>query len=367
MRRRIYAILRKEFIHIVRDWRSLLIVILMPILMIVLYGYAITLDMRNIRFAVIDDAHTPESREIIQGFSENGFFKLVPGDIQRSDIEERFLEREVQMVLVIPAELSRDLARDRRARVQLIIDASDSNVGTLIGAYAEQVLGRITQRFNGAPSLVFELSPRILYNPDMKSANFFVPGLVALILMLISSLMTSIAITREKETGTMEQILVSPVRPIEIIIGKVVPYILLGLLNGAMILLSARLLFDVPIRGDLGVLTVLSLVYVFVALSFGLLFSTVAKTQQVAMFMTLMATILPTMMLSGFIFPVASMPAVLQWIASVIPATYYLIIIRGIMLKGVGLQELAVQSAVLTGIGLLLLTVATRRFRMRLE
>ena len=165
----------------------------------------------------------------------------------------------------------------------------------------------------------------------------------------------------------MEQILVSPVRPIEIIIGKVVPYILLGLLNGAMILLSARLLFDVPIRGDLGVLTVLSLVYVFVALSFGLLFSTVAKTQQVAMFMTLMATILPTMMLSGFIFPVASMPAVLQWIASVIPATYYLIIIRGIMLKGVGLQELAVQSAVLTGIGLLLLTVATRRFRMRLE
>ncbi len=367
MRRRLTAILRKEFIHIFRDWRSLLIVILMPIAMIVLYGYAITLDMRNIRFAVIDDARTAESREVIRAFSDNGFFVRVSGELQRDDIEQSFFRRDVGMVIVIPQDFSKDLQRDGRARVQLIIDAGDSNVGTFIGAYAEQVLALVTRRLNGAPVLLFDLSPRIFYNPDMKSAYFFVPGLVALILMLISALLTSIAITREKETGTMEQILVSPVRPVEIIVGKVAPYIVLGLTNAAVILISARILFDVPIRGDLWLLAVLSLVYVFVALSFGLLFSTVAKTQQVAMFMTLMATILPTMMLSGFIFPVASMPLVLRWISRFIPATYYLDIIRGIMLKGVGIRELAMQSIVLTGFGILLLAVATRRFRMRLE
>jgi ABC-2 type transport system permease protein len=367
VRRRLFAILRKEFIHIVRDWRSLLIVILMPLAMIILYGYAITLDMRNIRFAVIDDARSPESREIIRAFSENGFFVLVPTELHRDDIEQSFYRRDVSLVVVIPRDLSSDLRRDRRGRVQLIIDATDSNVGTFISAYSEQVLAHASARLHGHPRMLFDIAPRIFYNPDMKSAYFFVPGLVALILMLISALLTSIAITREKETGTMEQILVSPVRPVEIIIGKVAPYIVLGLLNAVVIIVSARLLFDVPIRGDLLLLALLSLIYVFVALSFGLLFSTVAKTQQVAMFMTLMATILPTMMLSGFIFPVASMPDVLRWISRIIPATYYLDIIRGIMLKGIGLRELAMQSAVLTAFGVFLLAVATKRFSVRLE
>lgn len=367
MRRRLYAILRKEFIHIVRDWRSLLIVILMPLAMIILYGYAITLDMRNIRFAVIDDARSPESREIIRAFSENGFFVQAPVKLTRGDIERSFLHRTVALVIVIPRDFSPDLFRDGRARVQLIIDATDSNAGTFISAYAEQVLALASSRLNGQPRMLFDVTPRILYNPDMKSAYFFVPGLVALILMLISALLTSIAITREKETGTMEQILVSPVRPVEIIVGKVAPYIVLGLLNAVVIIVSARLLFDVPIRGDLLLLSLLSLIYVFVALSFGLLFSTVARTQQVAMFMTLMATILPTMMLSGFIFPVASMPEVLRWISRIIPATYYLDIIRGIMLKGIGLRELATQAAVLTLFGVLLLAVATKRFSVRLD
>ncbi|MBE0643605.1 MAG: ABC transporter permease [Bacteroidetes bacterium] len=367
MRRRLLAIVRKEFTHIFRDWRTLLIIILMPILMIVLYGYAITLDMRNIAFGVIDDARTPESRALVEAFTENGFFKPLGREVNRQEIEQLFMRRDALMVIVIPREFSRELQPGKRARVQLLIDASDSNVGTFVSNYAEQVLQLYNRRLNGSIPLLYDIAPRIFYNPDMNSTYFFVPGLVALILMLISALLTSIAITREKETGTLEQILVSPVHSREIILGKVFPYILLGLMNAAIILISARLLFNVPMRGSLLLLGMLSLVYVFVALSFGLMISTVAKTQLVAMFMTLMATILPTIMLSGFIFPVSSMPEPLQYLARILPATYFLIIIRGIMLKGVGLAELWPDSLILTGLGFFLVVIAIRRFRMRLE
>ncbi|MBN1446936.1 MAG: ABC transporter permease [Bacteroidetes bacterium] len=367
MRRRLFAIIRKEFIHIFRDWRTLMIIILMPILMIVLYGYAITLDMRNIVFGVIDDARTTESRALIEAFSENGFFRPLHREIRRDDMEELFMRRDVHMVLVIPKTLSTDLITRRTATVQLIVDAGDSNVGTFVNNYAAQVLNIHNRRVNDTSPLLFTITPRIFYNPDMNSTHFFVPGLVALILMLISALLTSIAITREKETGTMEQILVSPVHAREIVLGKVLPYVFLGLINASLILISAWILFAVPVRGSLLLLGVLSLVYVFVALSFGLLISTVARTQLIAMFGTLMATILPTIMLSGFIFPIASMPDILQYFAQILPATYFLLIIRAIMLKGVGLAELWPEALILTGMGVLLLFAATRRFRMRLE
>ena len=367
MKRRLTAIIRKEFIHIFRDWRSLLIVLLMPVLMIVLYGYAITLDMRNISYAVIDEAATPESRAVLQGFAENGFFVRVHQDVRRSDIENLFMQRDARMVLVIGRDFSRDLAEGKSGRVQLIIDAADPNVGTFVYNYSQQVLNIVTSRMNLRMPLVFNLEPRIFYNPDMRSANFFVPGLVALILMLISALLTSIAIAREKETGTMEQILVSPVHPVEIVIGKVLPYVSLGLVNAAMILAFAKILFDVPFQGSLFLLGAFSLIYIFVALSFGLLISTVAKSQLVAMFVTVMATILPTIMLSGFIFPIASMPLPLQILSNIIPAKYFLIIIRGIMLKGIGIQELWMQALLLAGIGVLLTAVATKRFNTTLE
>jgi ABC-2 type transport system permease protein len=367
MRRRLLAIIRKEFTHIFRDWRTLLIIILMPILMIVLYGYAITLDMRNINFGVIDEARTPESRALVEAFAENGFFKPLGREVRRNEIEHLFMRRDALLVIVIPREYSNDLQPGKRAKVQLIIDASDSNVGTFVSNYAEQVVQLYNRRLNGSLPLPYEIAPRIFYNPDMNSTFFFVPGLVALILMLISALLTSIAITREKETGTLEQILVSPVHSREIILGKVFPYVLLGLLNAGIILVSARLLFDVPVRGSLLLLGLFSLIYVFVALSFGLMISTVARTQLVAMFITIMATILPTIMLSGFIFPISSMPVLLRYVAQILPATYFLIIIRGIMLKGVGLAELWPQAGILTGLGIVLLVSSIRRFRMRLE
>jgi len=364
---RIISIITKEYTHIFRDWRSLLIIILMPVLMIILYGYAITLDMKNLTFAVIDDAKTPESRELIRGFTENRFFILKYTDIKRNEIESLFKKRYIQMALVIPEDFSESLVSNRITKVQLIVDAADSNVGTFINNYSNRVAQLFNEKLNKRSPGILGLEPRILFNPDMKSANFFVPGLVALILLLICSLLTSITITREKETGTLEQILVSPVNPIEIIVGKVIPYITLGFFNGIIIIIFARLLFKVPINGSLALIAVLSLIYIFVALSFGLMISAVAKTQQIAMLATLMATVLPTIMLSGFIFPVASMPLPLQYISKAVPATYFLIIIRGIMLKGIGLAELWKHAAALSGIGLLLLSMAIVRFKMTLE
>ena len=367
MRRRLLAIIRKEFIHILRDFRSLMIILLMPILMIVLYGYGITLDMRNIPFAVIDDSNTPESRALVRAFGDNGFFRLVPDRITRDDVERVFRRRSAGMVLVIPADFAPSLSAAPITRVQVLVDASDSNVGTFIGTYSAQVLRLFNQRRGAAPPALITLEPRILYNPDMKSAYFFVPGLIALLLILISALLTSITITREKESGTMEQILVSPIHPVEIIIGKVLPYVTIGFAIGALILVFAQLIFDVPMRGSLPLLALMSTLYIFVSLSFGLLISTVSKTQMDAMFRTVMATILPTFMLSGFLFPIASMPLPLQFVSQALPATYFLVIIRGIMLKGTGLAELWPQAAILAGIGVFILAVSIRRFRMRLD
>ncbi|MBU3949931.1 MAG: ABC transporter permease [Proteobacteria bacterium] len=365
--RRIVSIITKEYIHIFRDWRSLIIIILMPILMIILYGYAITFDIKNLTFAVIDDAKTPESRELIRGFTENRFFVLKYMDIKRGEIEPLFKKRFIQMVIVIPKDFSESLISNRVTKVQLLVDAADSNVGTFIYNYSNRVIQLYNEKINFKTPGIVNLKPRILYNPDMKSVNFFVPGLVALILLLISALLTSIAITREKETGTLEQILVSPVHPIEIIGGKVIPYITLGLLNGTIILLFARFLFKVPINGSLFLIAALALLYIFVALSFGLMISASVKTQLVAMLETLMSTVLPTIMLSGLIFPVASMPLPLRIISKAIPATHFLIIIRGIMLKGVGFWELWQHAAALSAIGFVLLFIATKRFKMTLE
>jgi ABC-2 type transport system permease protein len=367
MRRRLLAIVRKEFIHILRDFRSLMIILLMPILMIVLYGYGITLDMRNIRFTVIDQSNTPESRDLVRAFSDNGFFLLVPKRISPSEVEHLFRRREVGMVLVIPQDFARSLASSPVTKVQVLVDASDSNVGTFIGNYSSQVLRLFNQRRGAAPPAMVNFEPRIMYNPDMKSAYFFVPGLVALLLILISALLTSITITREKESGTMEQILVSPIHPMEIVVGKVLPYVTIGFVIGALILVFARIIFDVPMRGSLLLLAAQSTLYIFVSLSFGLLISTVSTTQMDAMFRTVMATILPTFMLSGFLFPIASMPLPLQFIAKALPATYFLVIIRGVMLKGVGLSELWPQTLILAGIGVFILAVSIRRFKMRLD
>lgn len=361
---RIPAIMLKEANHILRDPRTLLIVVLMPIVQLIMFGYAMNMEIRNIRLAVFDYSHTPASRELVDNFSASGKFKVSYPNLPEDEINQLFFSRKYEAVLLIPSGFTEELNRLKKTDVQLLIDASDPNAATLIRSYCTSVIGRYNQLEKYSP---IDVRTNILYNPDMRSAYFFVPGLIAMILVMVSALLTSIAITREKELGTMEQILVSPIRSHEIVIGKVLPYIILALLDALFILTVGMTLFGVPFRGSFPLFLGFTLLYVLAALSLGLLVSTVAQTQQVAMMMALTMTMLPTIMLSGFIFPIASMPKLLQLFTYIVPAKYYLQIIRGIMLKGNNLTQLLQPMLALIIMTVVMLAVAVKRFSLRLK
>ncbi|MCI0691318.1 ABC transporter permease [candidate division KSB1 bacterium] len=365
MSSRIIPIIRKEFIHIRRDFRTLIIVFAMPVFMLMMYGYAINMEIQNIDLAVIDYSKTPASREVVRAFAGSKFFTVGDFDGSEAEIENLFHRRLARMVMIIPHDFAGAIIKPAPAALQVLIDAGDSNTAQLVANYANAVL----QAYNAGRNLgqPFEVRATIQYNPALKSSYFFVPGLVALILMMISALLTSITIAREKETGTMEQILVSPVRPIEIIVGKVVPYIFLAFADGIIILLVARFWFNVPITGSLALILGACLLFVIVALAFGLLISTRARTQQIAMMGALMGTLLPTIMLSGFIFPITAMPKLLQLVTYAVPARYFLPIIRGVMLKGNTLEHIWPQLAAVAAMGIFFLLVSAKRFKMRLE
>jgi ABC-2 type transport system permease protein len=359
----LFSLFRKEVIHILRDRQSLFMVLTMPVLMLLLYGYAITLNMEEIDMVVVDQSDSPQSRELLRHITATDFFSVRVATAGVDNINSLFQRREAQCVLVIPLDFAETQSAGEVSRVQLAVDASDPNAAKFIENYVTQGVG---ESLIGSASL-FSLKPRVFYNPDMRSAPFFVPGLIALILLLISTLLTSIAIVREKETGTMEQLLVSPVKPAQIIIGKVLPYTVLGFLDGLVILVVGSLLFEVPIQGSILLVMLMMLVYVVTGLSLGMLVSTMAKTQSVAMLVAITLTVLPSMLMSGFIFPITSMPKVLQWFSRVVPATYFLEIIRGIVLKGNDLSNLYRPAGILLGIDVVLIVLSIRTFRIRLE
>jgi len=367
MSKTLFSIMGKEFRHIIRDQQTLIILFLMPLLMLFLFGYAITLEMRQIETAVVDLSKSSSSRAFIEKMRAADFFRITAVDVAYKDFEEVFRKRQARCIIVIPRDFESSLDRELQTPVQLLIDASDPNAANYINNYVTQISALFNVERGAAPVRTFQLEPRLLYNPDLKSSYFFVPGLVAVILLLICSLLTSIAIVREKETGSMEQILVSPVLPQQIIIGKVIPYMVIGYLMALMILFFSHFWFNVPLHGSFLLLNLMLLLYIFTGLSFGLLISTVTHTQQVALMMTLVTTILPTVMLSGFIFPIPSMPEILQYVAAVIPATHFLEIIRGIMLKGVGLKELYPQAGYLLLIAFVLIAVSVRKFQTHLD
>lgn len=364
---RIAALARKEVRHILRDWQTLVIVLIMPVLMMFLYGYALNADARNLPIAVETPSSSSEATAIIGKLDAGLLFEVAAVSPALAEPADLFRQEGVRALVRFPAGFAADLRRPGGTTVQVLVDGSDPNVGTLIRNAAEPLLvgAALDVLQVEAPSLV-DLRTLILYNPEQKSALFFVPGLMAVILLMISALLTSIAITREKELGTMGQLLVSPVRPMEIMIGKILPYIVLAGLDGLLILGVGRLAFGVRVAGSHLFLLGASLIYIFTALSIGLLISTVAKHQQHAMFMALGATMMPSVLLSGFIFPVTSMPVALQAISLVIPATWFLEIVRGIILKGVGLAELWRPVAILSLEGAVLMALSIRKFPVKL-
>ncbi len=365
---RFSAIFRKEFRHIFRDPRSLMIAIMMPILMIFIYGHAIRFDIKNIKLGVNDQNKTSTSRELIEKFQRSGYFLIVAYPENQAQVEELFQKRKIKAAIIIPYNFSRTIMDDFQTKIQVLIDGSDSNTATVIINYISIIMANVSGDLNyqiiRSP---INVESRVWYNPDLESANFIIPGLVAIILMMICALMTSITIAREKETGTLEQILVSPIRPFEIIFGKVLPYVIIAFVDGALIVLAAKVIFGTPIVGSLIELTLLSIFYLYASLSIGVSISTRVKTQQVAMMGALIITILPSLLLSGFIFPIRSMPWLLRIISHVVPAKYYLDIIRGVILKGIGINYLWQQSLLLFILGTILLLISVARFKTKLE
>jgi ABC-2 type transport system permease protein len=362
-------IIAKEFRHILRDPKSLMIAILMPLLMTLLYGYAVNLDTKNIRLAVIDEDRSSLSREFVNGFYQSGYFRQSLAEAGIDDPESVLRSGDAHAVLVLRKGFSEAIRAREPYQVGLIVDGSDANRAAATTNYANTVLFNFMRR-NAPPERVVpavSISHRALYNPDLRSPDFFVPGLIAVILMMISALLTSVAIVRERETGTLEQLLTAPVARRQIIVGKVVPYIAIAFLDGLLVIVFAVFHFHVPFEGSYVLLAFFGVVYITAALSIGVLVSTVARTQLVAMLTALMVTVMPSVMLSGFIFEIKNMPLPLQYLSAVIPARHFIVIIRGVMLKGVDAAALWQETGALVLLSAVLLGAAARRFHFKLD
>ena len=367
------AVARKEMRQIGRDRRTLLILLFVPAFFLLVYGYALNFDIRNVRIAVQDNDRSTASRDMISSFVNSGYFDLY-GEVMDDQAISRVLDRnEARAVLVIPARFGSDVAAGHPTSVQFIVNGDNANTATTVVGYARGLLSATSARYElqarlSSPACLAEacgegvgplvnVEPRVFYNPELRSTLFLVPGLIAYIAMLTAVVSTALSIVREKEVGTMEQVRMSPIGPVPYILGKTVPYFVVSLISAMSIVVAAMVLFDMPMRGSWVVLLGVVSLFLVGALGFGLLISSIAETQQVAFQLALLTSFLPTLMLSGFIFPISSMPEFLQVITHIVPARYFLVALRGIVLKGVGpevfwsdLVALAIFATVILGL-----------------
>ena len=366
---RFFGFVKKEFQHIFRDVRTLVILFGLPVVMIVLFGYVVTTEIKDVKVGIWDRSRDPASTQAIQKIFSSGYF-VPAGYLEHGEqIGELFRSGRAKVVVVFEAGFEKNLRRENRAAIKLITDASDANSAQLAQTYLQGVLISHFRSMNPDVQVPWEVGvkSRMFYNTEMKGVYMFVPGLMALILMLISALMTSVTITREKEFGTMELLLASPLKPREIILGKVTPYVLLSFINAMTIILLGFLVFDVPVVGSLWLLMLECMLYITLALSLGVLISTNAKTQQMAMVMSLLGLMLPTILLSGFILPIDNMPVILQWLSTIMPARWFVVIVKNIMLKGTGFAFIWKETLILLGMTLFFILAAVKRFNIRLE
>ena len=367
--KRFIGFIKKEFYHIFRDKRTLFILFGMPIVQILLFGFAITNEINNVDIAVLDKSKDANTQEIIYKISSSKYFSLKNFIENEADIESVFKKGKVKAVLVFEKDFSKKLTKENNASIQIITDATDPNTANTISNFVGSILQNYQQEINKGIQITYQIKPetRMAYNQELKSVFMFVPGVMTIILMLVSAMMTSISITKEKELGTMEILLVSPLKPFQVIIGKVVPYIFLSVINAIVIIVLSIFIFRMPIEGSLFLLGFESVLFIINALSLGILISTISETQQTAMMISLMGLMLPVILLSGFIFPISSMPLPLQVISNVIPATWYITILKGIMLKGVGLAILWKETLVLLGMTVFFIALSIKKYKIRLE
>ena len=367
--KRFIGFIRKEIYHIKRDERSLFILFGMPIVQVLLFGFAITNEINNVDIAILDHSKDATTKEIINKISASKYFSIKQFLNNEAAIESAFEKGKIKAVLNFEKDFSRKLVTEKQATVQILTDATDPNTANTISNYTSAILQKYQQDINQDLKVLYQIVPktRMVYNPELKSVFMFVPGVMTVILMLVSAMMTSISITREKELGTMEILLVSPLKPFQVIIGKVIPYILLSVINAVMIILLSIFVFRMPIQGSLFLLGAESILFIINALSLGILISTVSTTQQTAMMVSLMGLMLPVILLSGFIFPISSMPIPLQAISNIIPAKWFIIILKGIMLKGVGLAYIWKETLILLGMTLFFIALSVKKYKIRLE
>lgn len=359
---------KKEWLHIWRDRRTLFILIWMPVVQIVLYGFALTNEVKNSNIAILDQGHDEASITISNQITASRYFNLIKTLYSYKDVEATFKQGKIRMAVIFPPGFRRDLLHANSAQIQLIADASDPNTANTLTNYATAIINDYQATLNREQKLPYTINThvRMLYNPELKGAYNFVPGVMALVLMLVCAMMTSMAIVKEKEMGTMEVILVSPLKPFRIIIAKTVPYLLVSLINIITILLLSVYALDVPIVGNIWLLLAESILFTITSLSVGILISNSATTQQSAMFMAMLSLFLPTLLFSGFMFPIENMPFPLQVISNIVPAKWYFVIVKAVMIKGLGFAAVWKETLVLIGMTAALLGMSIYQFKTRL-
>ncbi len=358
----------KEFYHIFRDYRTLLILFGMPAVQLMLFGYVLTNEIKDAKISIYDPSKDVVTRKISDKLLSSGYFILERNLNTVAEIDPIFRQGDVKLVLIYEQGFAQKLEKTGKAHIQIIGDASDPNTANMLVNYASGIINNYLVSMNsGIVPLQIIPEVRMMYNGELKGVYMFVPGLMAMLLMLISALMTSLSITKEKELGTMELLLVSPMQPAQIIIGKVFPYVFLAFLDACIILVLGNLVFGMPIMGSIGLLLLESFLYICMALSLGIMISNITNSQQVAMMISLVILMLPTILLSGFIFPVENMPLIMQVLCYAMPPKYYITIIKSIMLQGNGIEYVWRETAILIGFTTLFLVISIKKFKVRLS
>ncbi|MBF0303677.1 MAG: ABC transporter permease [Desulfamplus sp.] len=381
--RRLIAVARKEFIHVRRDWRSLFLALAIPIILILLYGYALTLDLRNVPTIIWDQSRTVVSRELLSLFNGSPYFSIKRYCNSYREIQQELDAGRAMIAVVIPSDFADKVASGKDVAIQVIADGSDANTSRLAMGYASSV-GQIfstnvvakQMAFQGKRELLksdgklaqpVELVERSWYNPDLRSQNVLVPGIIALVMIVVAAMLTSVTIAREWETGTMEQLISTPLRGPELIIGKVIPYFIIGMIDVAIAVAMGKWIFHVPIVGNAGLLFAMSALFLTGALFFGMTLSITLKSQVLASQIAIVAGFLPTLILSGFVFAIENMPLPIQWLTFIVPGRYFIAILRGIYLKGIGLEILWVDALFLGIYTIIMVTRAHKKFKFKLE
>jgi len=370
--RTIRAIMRREFIDVLRDRRSLLLTFLWPISMLLLYGYGIRYDVNNVPLTVLDYDRSVESRFLVEQMVRSGYFELVRTVSSYAEVERDLVTDRSRAALVIPADFARRLRAGEPVSVQALIDGSDANTATIAQSYVLAIVGRFGadwQQEGRNPTLLgpqISVRSRVWYNPELQSVNFIVPGIIAVIMMIVGAILTALSIVKEKERGTIEQILVSPIRPLEMMIGKIVPYVILAVLDLTIVIAAGYVIFGVPIRGSLLQLALLAVLYLTAALGTGVFVSTLADTMQSAMIAAIFISLLPSVLLSGFVFPLEHMPVGIRVVSYFFPGRYFVTAIRGVYLKGVGLEVLWPEALMLAAFSIGIVWLSAWRFQEKL-